>query len=457
MRLFRSVGGYVMANAKQLQYILIDEWHDCYINENKQRGYVATIDLSKIKYPYAYIRFWGLNDKEKLVAYTDGSLPTLTNVFLSLNAFNGESKKAKDITQIRNIGIDLDCYKLGIDANEAAEQLQQLIFAGSVPNPNLLIRSGNGLQLIYSIAGGLPPTKEIKWLVMYVTNELSALLEPLGADYASNTLERVFRLPGTFNAKPGKPKRLVTVEIWNHEECTLDSLLAYCKPIERSKKTVQARKSNGELKYFDLTQVQGMTTRTLNAGRMNDMLRLVQIRNGAIEARNIFTYDYAFLMSLLTDNESSVLGAAYQINDKFDDPQKSKVVERTARNAFKDGRTFWKAFEENEYKTRGLPKELIKPKQTRTLIKQHSITLDEQRELSTLISKEVREERRTETRRKNGVKSRKEYEENRKAASDEKLEKLRELLNENPKLSQRKAALILGCSTKTIQRLRQKL
>jgi len=450
-----------MANAEQLQYILIDEWHDCYISEYKQRGYVATLDLSKIKYDYPFTRYWGLNDKPQLIAYTDGSSKPLTNVFLSLNAFNGKHRRANTITQLRNIGIDLDCYKLGLTADEAAKKVAALVHVGRIPNPNLLIRSGNGLQLVYGLAGGLPPTKEMKWLVTYVTNELTTLLQPLGADFAANTLERVFRLPGTYNAKPGKPKKLVTVEKWNIREYTITELMEYCTPYEPASKPVAARKPKGEVLTLDLTKTQGMTVRTLNAGRLNDFLKLIQLRAGNIEMRNLLTYDYAFTMALMTANESAVLYATQQINDLFDDPQPAKVVERTALNGFKDARKFWKEYANNGYKLQGLPRDLVKPKQTRTLIKQHTITLDEQRELYVTISKEVYDERQreaiTDKRRAQGMKPRNEYQASRKAASNDKLEQLRALLAEQPNLSQRKAASLLGCSAATVNALRKKL
>ena len=446
-----------MATAEQLQHILLTEWHDCYINDHKQRGYVATLDLSFLKYDYPFTSYWGANDKPQLIALTDGSRKPLTNVFLSLNAFDGKHRRASNLAQIRNIGIDIDCYKLGMTPEAAAKKLEALVFVGRVPNPNLLIRSGNGLQIVYGLAGGLPPTNEMKYLAMYITNELSTILQPLGADFAANTLERVFRLPNTYNEKPGKPKKLVTAEIWNRQECTLTELMEYCTPLEPKKHAHKPRKPKGELKYFDLTKTQGMTVRTLNAGRLNDFLRLVQLRNGAIEMRNLLTYDYAFTMALMTSSEAAVLTAAEQINDKFDDPQPPKTVRRTALNGFKDGRKFWAEYVKNGYKLVGLPKNLIKPKQTRTLIKQHAITLDEQRELGVTISKEIREDRRTEQRRAQGEVTRAEYLAQQKAHTDSRVEQLRELLKEQPGLSQRKAAEILGVSTKTIQRLSKKL
>lgn len=450
-----------MAIAEQLQHILLNDWHDCYINEHKQRGFVATIDLSKIKYDYAFTRFWGANDKAKLVALTDGSSKPLTNIFLSLNAFQGGKRRASNLAQIRNIGIDLDCYKLGITPEQAVESLKGFIFEGRIPNPNLLIRSGNGLQLILSLAGGLPPTNEMKYMATYITNELSAILEPLGADYAANTLERVFRLPGTFNVKPNKPKKLVTAEIWNREEYTLTQLMDYCKPLEPKKRPSQPCKVKGEIKYIDFTKTSGMTLRTLNSARMSDFLRLIQLRGGNIEMRNLMTYDYAFTMALISDNEQAVLTAAQQINDQFDDPQSVKTVTRTARNGFKDARKFWDEYVKNEYKLTGLPRELVKPKQTRTLIKQHSITLEEQRELDVTISHDVKLERKNEQtqakRRAEGIRSMDIYNAERKEQTNNKIDKLRSLLADQPDLSQRKLANILDCSVGYINKLIKQL
>jgi len=446
-----------MAAAEQLQHILLTDWHDCYINDHKQRGYVATLDLSFLKYDYAYTRFWGANDKPQLITLTDGSRKPLTNVFLSLNAFNNKQRRASNLSQIRNIGIDLDCYKLGITPDAAVKKLQALVFVGRIPNPNLLIRSGNGLQLVYGLAGGLPPTNEMKFVATYITNELSTILQPLGADFAANTLERVFRLPNTYNVKPDKPKKLVTAEIWNQQEYTLTQLMEYCTPLEPRRSPVEPRKQKGELRYFDLTKTQGMTLRTLNAARLNDMLRLVQLRDGAIEMRNLLTYDYAFTMALMTNDETAVLSAAEQINDKLDDPQPVKTVRRTAANGFKDGRKFWTEYVKNEYKLTGLPKNLVKPKQTHTLIKQHSITLDEQRELDVTISPAIKLERKTNKRREAGVKPRDEYLAEQKAQTDDKLEQLRQLIAEQPNLSQRKLAALMGCSVGTINNLRKKL
>lgn len=446
-----------MTAIAQIQTIYLDEWIDCYINDGKQRGYVATLDLSKIKYDYAYTKFWGGNDKQQLHALTDGSRAPLTNIFLSLNAFNGKQRRVSSLQQIRNIGIDLDCYKLGIEPAAAIERVKDLVFAGKLPNPNLVIRSGNGVQLVYSIQNGLPPTVEMKWLALYITNQLSERLVHLGADFAANTLERVFRLPGTYNVKPGKPKRLVTAEVWRKLEYNLDGLLEYCTPLDVSKRSQPRPKPKGERIALPLLKTQGNTLRSLNTGRLNDFLKLIELRAGNIELRNVLTYDYAFTLSLTNSSEAAVLYATQQINDLLDDPQPIKEVLRTAKSAYKDARKFWTEFAKNDFKQIGLPRDLIKPKKTATLIKQYQITEAEQTEMYVTIGKSVKEERRTEKRREKGEQPREQYLIEQRAHTESKLEQLRQLMVEQPNLSQRKMASLLGVSEAAVRKWKKKL
>ncbi|HEY4622646.1 MAG TPA: AsnC family protein, partial [Solibacillus sp.] len=263
---------------------LIDEWHGFYMNPTKNHGMVATLDLSKIIYNEPKTFWWTYESLGKLLSIAERDKP-YSNVYLSLNAFrevNGAMKrKASHLAQIRNIGIDLDCYKLGISPAECKEQLIALIAHAKLPNPNLLINSGNGVQLIYGIEGGAAPTNEIKWLVMYITRELNGQLIHLGADFQCCTLERVFRLPGTFNKKPNMPKKLVTAEVWNQKEWTLNELMEYVKPY----KPVQKRS-----KLRTVTPLRGFkkgmrTLPQMNMARANDLLNLVRLRNGEIENR----------------------------------------------------------------------------------------------------------------------------------------------------------------------------
>lgn len=436
---------------------LIREWHEAYINPSKNTGMIATLDLSRIIHNEPKQFFFSYDSLGKLLSITEREKP-YTNVYLSLNAFrqvNGAIKrKASHLAQIRNIGIDLDCYKLGITPADCKEELFKLIAHSKIPNPNIVINSGNGVQLIYSIHGGAAPTNEMKWLVSYITAELAGALKHLGADFQCIDLARVFRLPYTLNKKEGYPTRLVTADIWNQKEWTLNELMDYVKPYKPAKKRNRLRA---------VTPLRGFkkglrTLPQMNMARANDLMQLVHLRNGHIENRNILCYDYAFSLRLGSDlTRSEIHIAVLQMDSSFSHQQKRNVLRTTVKSSLDDAETFWRAFEENNYHVEGLDNKLVKPKRTSTIIRQQSITDSEMEMMDVLIGKAEIERRRTEKRRSNGEKPREEYLKECEAKSNDKLEQLRKLKEDNPKASQRKLAEMIGVSQSTIRDWTKKL
>lgn len=440
-----------LAYSYEPQYI--EEWHNCYVSPTKNHGMVAALDLHKEPQTFWY----SLDTLNKLEAITHRNEP-YSNIYLSLNAFkqiNGAVKrKASYLAQIRNIGIDLDCYKIGIAPADCKTQLIALIEKGKIPNPNLLINSGNGVQLIYSIEGGAAPTEEIKWLVMYITRELTGQLTQLGADYQCCTLERVFRLPNTLNKKINKPTKLVTTEIWNKQEWTLNELMEYVKPYKPATKRSKLRAVIPLRGYK-----KGLRTLPqFNMARANDLLNLVQLRKGHIENRNILCYDYAFALALGSDmSRSEIHTAVLQLDSSFTSQQKRNVLKSTVKSACDGAEKFWKSYEKNAYSMNGLEKTLVKPKRTTTIINDHSITDIEQQELEVLIGKEEKQRRKYEKRYENGMKKREDYLKECAEKTDNKLERLRELKQANPKATVQELADMMNVSKSSVQRMNRKL
>ena len=432
---------------------LISEWHEAYISPSKNTGMIATLDLSRIIHNEPKQFFFSYDSLGKLLSITEREKP-YTNVYLSLNAFrevNGAIKrKASHLAQIRNVGIDLDCYKLGITPADCKDELFKLIAHSKIPNPNIVINSGNGVQLIYSIHGGAAPTNEIKWLVSYITAELAGQLKHLGADFQCIDLARVFRLPYTLNKKEGYPTKLVTADLWNQKEWTLNELMDYVKPYKPAKKRNRLRAVT-PLRGFK----KGMRTLPqMNMARANDLLNLVRLRNGHIENRNILCYDYAFSLRLGSDlNRSEIHTAVLQMDSSFTSQQKRNVLRTTVKSALDDAEAFWRAFEENNYHVEGLDNKLVKPKRTSTIIRQQSITDGEMEMMDVLIGKAEIERRRTEKRRSNGEKPREEYLKECAEKTDTKLERLRELLQNNPKIKKTILAKELDVSRQHLYRL----
>lgn len=373
---------------------LIEIWHDCYLSESKITGFVCTFYLKNKRH-----QFYGLNDLNYLVKEAK---KRNKDVYLSLNAFEYGSRTTSKLKQIRNIGVDIDCYKLNISVEDALEEVKSLIYAAKIPNPNLVIYSGRGIQLIYSISGGASP--KMAFLTQYITTQFIGLLEHIGADTSGTDVTRVFRLPYSINSKNDEQ---VKVDIWNRLEYHLEELYSYCTPLESRRKP--SKKQKGQL--VALPSKRGIKTLySLNTARKNDLESLVAIRLGEIEKRNVLTYIYAYTVALLLKNKDQTLAFTHQLNDRFVDPQKKNEVNRTAGNAYGDAMTFFDEFVKRDCKMWYKQGDGIKkPMKSQTVIDELDITSSEMQQLETIIDAEVKYSRKVKKRREQGTKERDVY------------------------------------------------
>ncbi|QDZ76643.1 AsnC family protein [Bacillus cereus] len=437
-----------MSEAIQLSRIetYIEEWHECYLSELKKTGYVVTLDLSKEEHKQIW---YGLNDLEHFLR---SSRLSLKDVYVSLNAFIHGSRKTADLRQIRNIGVDLDFYKLGLTREHVTEELNRLIAKGTIPCPNVTLH-GRGMQLIYSISGGAAPV--MGYMAQYITNNLIKSLMHVGADGACSDLSRVFRLPHSIHSKTGKQ---IEVDIWTKREYQLTELYEYVPPME--KKRPAKRKGIIET----LPAPKGvMTLYSLNTARKVDLEKIVEMRKGEIDHRHDMTYIYAFTTALIVKHQGATVDMTLQLNDRFTDPQKTREVERTAKDAYKDAITFFDAYAKNDFEMKGLPRNLIKPMKNTTVMDKLNLNLtqDEIEHLTTLISKGEKQRRNTKyqrkKRREKGIKSREKYLEKSAKQTDKQLENLKELLDRNSKIKGKEIAEIMGVTPAWVSKLKKRL
>ena len=285
-----------------------------------------TLDLSKEEHKQIW---YGLNDLEHFLR---SSRLSLKDVYVSLNGFKHGSRKTADLRQIRNIGVDLDFYKLGLTREHVMEELNRLIAKGAIPCPNVTLY-GRGMQLIYSISGGAPV---MGYKAQYITNHFIKALMHLGADGACSDLSRVFRLPHSVHSKTGKQ---IEVDIWTKREYQLTELYEYVPPMEKKRPT----KRKGIIETLPAPKGV-MTLYSLNTARKVDLEKIVEMRKGEIDHRHDMTYIYAFTTALIVKHQGATVEMTLQLNDRFTDPQKTREVERTAKDAYKDAITFFDAY-----------------------------------------------------------------------------------------------------------------
>lgn len=426
----------------------IDSWIDCYLSETKKAGFVCTLQLPTMQQIH-----YGLNDRKKLL---EVSKKTPGDFYLSLNAFNFGSRTSRGLKQLRNIGIDLDFYKLNMSLKDALKEVKKLIYQEEIPNPNLVINSGRGLQLIYTIAGGASPKME--YLTRYITAQYITKLRHLNADTACTDVSRVFRIPNSIHSKTGN---VVTEEIWNKREYHLHELYDYVTPLERVRKP--QKKQKGRL--LTLPPKHGIKTLySLNSARMSDLETLVTLRNGNIEKRNVLTYIYSYTVSLNVKTKEATFYFARQLNERLDDPQPIKEVERTSGRAYIDAMEFFKAYERNGFTMKNLyrPNDgLKKPMKNTTIIENLDITPDEIKQLTTLISPGEKTLRNTDSkrtkRRENGVQERSQYLKKQQQHTNEQLTRLQMFLDSEPNATKAQIADMMGISRQQLYNLLKKL
>jgi len=420
----------------------IEKWSDCYISHTKKTGFVCTFHL-----PTKQHRFFGANDLQQLMKQ---AYQKKEDLYLSLNAFEYGSRKTGALTQIRNIGVDLDCYKLDLSVAETIKIVQSKVMKAEIPEPNVLIRSGRGLQLIYAISGGAAP--EISFLSQYITEQFIAELQQVGADTSATDVTRIFRLPYSLNSKNGQQ---VTAEVWKHEEYDLQFLYSYCTPLERRRKPHKKRRGN--IALFQ-PKPGTRTLYSLNTARKNDLDKLVELRQGNIEKRNVMTYIYAYTTALNLKNKQSTIEFALSLNSRFADPQKASEVKRTAGNAYDDAMTFFTELEKRDFVMWYQDMDGIKrPLKNQTIIKELEINDDEIKQMATVIHD--REKRRRNTsynrkkRRSKGSTSRGSYLSSQQKITEEKVEECREIIAKEPGIKKTELAEQLGVHRSHVYRL----
>lgn len=443
-----SKGGLFVLAIRQHQESFIDEWHECYLSEHKKSGYIAVLDLSGSEKKQLWI---GTNDIKTL---SNMSNPSNKDFYLSLNSFVFGSRKATDLKQIRNIGVDLDFYKLDISKEYVIQNLQDFIAEGMLPCPNLVMY-GRGMQLIYTVQGGAAP--QMAFLSQYITNHFIKMLMPLGADGSCSDLSRVLRMPYTTHSKTGKQ---IELEIWTRREHDLQELYDYVPPLEKKRQPKRtATRKKGSISTLP-SQKGVMNLYSLNTKRKSDLEKIVVLRNGEIEHRHDMTYIYAFTTALIVKNQIATLEMTFQINDKFKEPQTKKEVERTVKDAYRDAIKFFDAFAENGFTMRGLASNLIKPMKTETIFRKLDIKLtkEELELMDTLIDSEESKHRDKLRKRKNrGSVSLEEHKEKTARQTDNQLAKLKELIAENPKPKWKSIAVEMGISERHLRRLRKEI
>ena len=128
------------------------------------------------------------------------------DIYLSANLFlNSETRAISNLKRLTAIYVDLDCYKKGLRPDQALFLLQSDVFNHELPQPSVILFSGQGLQLIWKISddrNALPTWKRVEAFFHHV-------LIPFGADPKATDASRILRMPFTKSSKTGEEIKIL--------------------------------------------------------------------------------------------------------------------------------------------------------------------------------------------------------------------------------------------------------
>lgn len=371
------------------------------------------------------------------------------DVFFSQNTFYRKARRIETIRQLRSLYVDLDFYIFNYNPEWILGKLEHEFYGQSIPEPNLIIFSGQGIVLIWMID---PVPYKALPLWQAVQNHLIKELKPLGGDPKAADAARVFRVAGSTSSKNGNE---VSVNYRHDYRYALRDIQYDYLP-ELTPKPESKPKPGRKKKVLHLFNVY-----SLHAARLRDLAKLVELRHGEMEGyRETTLFLYRYWTCCFTGDPQEALVQTLDFNHTFTRPLSQKEASKATVSAQKAWMAKNDAEANERAKAMGYPGAGYRISNAK-LISWLGITEEEQKHMSTIIGpreKRARDLKSKEIqRREAGIRPMAEYNKERADKKLTKKEILQKAMEENPKASIRKLAEITGISKSHVSDLKKEI
>ena len=361
-------------------------------------------------------------DEKHRIHYLNTLKEQEIDVYGSVNEFSMAKRSEATIVKLNKLMCDLDCHEGGFNEWVTLEVLRADFFGSQVPYPSEVVNSGRGLHLYWYLEDeGRESLAKWKTVQQIILNSLAPISEQTSCNVDFKCIDpaRVLRVEGTWNTKSKSPCHLIektnlTYTLDDILECFYDVNLDDLKPFNSNpnkdtgndKKTLTGAKNalneRGEWKDLKVKRTNGIVSvfnaYSLLTCRATDFRKLLELRGGDMEGmRDEFLTMYAWTIISKKDDLEKLERELHGINSLFKAPLKDKEVSYKAKYIFER-----------------FNKEVIKGADTSqftefdrywykntTIIKRLEITPKEQKEMLTIISKEEKNERDKDRKKKN--------------------------------------------------------
>lgn len=310
------------------------------------------------------------------------------DVYFSQNTFYRPSRKIEYIRQLRALYVDVDCYLLNFDPEWVIGSMETGLFRTKVPEPNLIIHSGRGLGVVWLLEP--VPAKALP-LWQAVENYLVKQMKQFGGDAKASDAARILRVAGSVNSKVSEPVLVQYRHDYRHQ----------LRDIERDYlPELSPAKTRTDGRTDARTHRKMYRVHSLHYARLMDLVRLCEAREWHMDGyREITLFLYRYWSCCYLADPDDALRGVLELNEQFTNPLPRKEVITATRSAEKA----WEARNDEEAnrvaQAKGYPGAGYNVSNNK-LIEWLEITDDEQRQLETLISRQVKYERNNQRREK---------------------------------------------------------
>ncbi len=244
------------------------------------------------------------------------------NIYISMSTFYKPIRRIETIKEIGSLFIDLDTYNTEFTKTQILMNLEYNYYNKSIPTPNLIIDSGRGLTLVWSIEKvpymALPLWKAIQ-------EYLYSQLKEFGADRKALDATRILRVPGSINSKSGTRVSILEKHEYKYTLREIQNEFLPDLDENRNKKKGRPKK----VVYIH-------RERSLYQNRILDIVKLCELRNYDVKGhREIILFLYRYYLCYFYEDEQRALEDVLELNKEFIHPLGEKELIRATGSAEK--------------------------------------------------------------------------------------------------------------------------
>lgn len=382
-------------NSAQLRLFEPQEEARCYHN-SLQHGFFSLL-VAKSERGAKKQNSFLLSQMAEVLSLVDPRYDT----WLSQAEFVKPNRRVVNLLRVGLLFADLDTYNTSWAIGRTPEGLAEAVLyycrEEGIPIPSILVYSGRGIQAKWLLEGTLPRQALPRWNACQ--RHLVDRLSYLGADPAAKDASRVLRLVKTVNTKSGEICRVVHVEAGLDGQPLRYDFEALCEillPMTRQQLADQREASAARLELIKgskkgkLENLRSFSGRQLAWDRLEDLRLLAKLRGGVQRGERMWHLFWQLNFLLLS-------GAAYSAKLYYEAAELAREIDPTWGYRSAELMTLYakaKAYEAGErVEYAGKQYAPLYTPRNDTLISFFKITDEEQRQLRTIVSKNISAER----------------------------------------------------------------